>query len=291
MMMIKLVAKKNFINFIAAISTVVAFAGSFAALTFWAFFAPYIVATFLGFTILAILYFINSKKTFREYREAIIFGIVLLNSAYLFFFGNVFFDAIINLGNSATGLDIFKNIVIIVTQGTFLICVIAVLVLEIAFEIIRNLKLNKEDSIDFNDKISRKYIITNKAIAYTAIGLISFTFISSLIVFWGNNGLLYCLFILFASFVAMLLFDASSQVNKNAIAYLIVICILSIIYYVLFGVLGFVDGILPIKGSSSALFMVSWILTAAIIPAVIVFEIIILVKKERANQKGLNRFI
>lgn len=289
--MIKLVAKKNFINFIAAISTVVAFAGSFAALTFWAFFAPYIVATFLGFTILAILYFINSKKTFREYREAIIFGIVLLNSAYLFFFGNVFFDAIINLGNSATGLDIFKNIVIIVTQGTFLICVIAVLVLEIAFEIIRNLKLNKEDSIDFNDKISRKYIITNKAIAYTAIGLISFTFISSLIVFWGNNGLLYCLFILFASFVAMLLFDASSQVNKNAIAYLIVICILSIIYYVLFGVLGFVDGILPIKGSSSALFMVSWILTAAIIPAVIVFEIIILVKKERANQRGLNRFI
>ena len=291
MMMNKLVAKKNFINFIAAISTVVAFAGSFAALTFWAFFAPYIVATFLGFTILAILYFINSKQTFREYREAIIFGIVLLNSAYLFFFGNVFFDAIINLGNSATGLDIFKNIVIILTQGAFLICVIAVLVLEIAFEIIRNLKLNKEDSIDFNDKISRKYIITNKAIAYTAIGLISFTFISSLIVFWGNNGLLYCLFILFASFVAMLLFDASSQVNKNAIAYLIVICVLSIIYYVLFGVLGFVDGILPIKGSSSALFMVSWILTAAIIPAVIVFEIIILVKKERANQKGLNRFI
>ena len=290
-MMNKLVAKKNFINFIAAISTVVAFAGSFAALTFWAFFAPYIVATFLGFTILAILYFINSKKTFREYREAIIFGIVLLNSAYLFFFGNVFFDAIINLGNSATGLDIFKNIVIILTQGAFLICVIAVLVLEIAFEIIRNLKLNKEDSIDFNDKISRKYIITNKAIAYTAIGLISLTFISSLIVFWGNNGLLYCLFILFASFVAMLLFDASSQVNKNAIAYLIVICVLSIIYYVLFGVLGFVDGILPIKGSSSALFMVSWILTAAIIPAVIVFEIIILVKKERANQKGLNRFI
>ena len=290
-MMNKLVAKKNFINFIAAISTVVAFAGSFAALTFWAFFAPYIVATFLGFTILAILYFINSKQTFREYREAIIFGIVLLNSAYLFFFGNVFFDAIINLGNSATGLDIFKNIVIILTQGAFLICVIAVLVLEIAFEIIRNLKLNKEDSIDFNDKISRKYIITNKAIAYTAIGLISFTFISSLIVFWGNNGLLYCLFILFASFVAMLLFDASSQVNKNAIAYLIVICVLSIIYYVLFGVLGFVDGILPIKGSSSALFMVSWILTAAIIPAVIVFEIIILVKKERANQKGLNRFI
>lgn len=290
-MMNKLVAKKNFINFIAAISTVVAFAGSFAALTFWAFFAPYIVATFLGFTILAILYFINSKKPFREYREAIIFGIVLLNSAYLFFFGNVFFDAIINLGNSATGLDIFKNIVITLTQGAFLICVIAVLVLEIAFEIIRNLKLNKEDSIDFNDKISRKYIITNKAIAYTAIGLISLTFISSLIVFWGNNGLLYCLFILFASFVAMLLFDASSQVNKNAIAYLIVICVLSIIYYVLFGVLGFVDGILPIKGSSSALFMASWILTAAIIPAVIAFEIIILVKKERANQKGLNRFI
>ena len=151
--------------------------------------------------------------------------------------------------------------------------------------------MNKEDSIDFNDKISRKYIITNKAIAYTAIGLISFTFISSLIVFWGSNGLLYCLFTLFASFVAMLLFDASSQVNKNAIAYLIVICVLSIIYYVLFGVLGFVDGILPIKGSSSVLFMVSWILNAAIIPAVIVFEIIILVKKERANQKGLNRFI
>lgn len=290
-MMNKLVAKKNLVNFIAAISTVVAFAGSFAALTFWAFFAPYIVATFLGFTILAILYFINSKKSFREYREAIIFGIVLLNSAYLFFFGNVFFDAIINLGNSAIGLEVFKNIVIILTQGAFLICIIAVLALEIAYEIIRNLKLNKEDSIDFNDKISRKYIITNKAIVYTAIGFISFTFISSLIVFWGNNGLLYCLFILFASFVAMLLFDASSQVNKNAIAYLIIICVLSIIYYALFIVLGFVDGILPIKGSSSALFMVSWILTAAIIPALIIFGIIILIKKERANQQGLNRLI
>lgn len=288
-MMDKLVAKKNLINFIAAISTLVAFAGSFAALTFWAFFAPYVVVTFLGFTILTILYFINSKKTFREYREAIIFGIALLNSAYLFFFGNVFFDAIANLGNSANGLEVFKNIVVILTQGAFLVCVIVVLILEITYEIIRNLKLNKEDSIDFNDKISRKYIITNKALVYTAIGFIAFAFISSLIVFWGNNGLLYCLFIIFAAFVAMLLFDASSQVNKNAIAYLIILSILLIIYYCLFGVIGFVDGILPIKGSSSALFMVSWIMTAIILPAVIIFGIIMLIKKERANRQGLNR--
>ena len=147
----KLVEKKNLVNLIAAISTLVAFAGSFAALTLWAFFAPYVVLTFLGFVVLTILYFLNSKKTFREYREALIFGIVLLNSAYLFFFGNVFFDAIVNLGNSATGLEVFKNIVIILTQGTFLICLAAVLVLEISFEIIRNIKLNKEDSIDFND--------------------------------------------------------------------------------------------------------------------------------------------
>ena len=96
----KLVAKKNLINFMAAISTVVAFAGSFAALTFWAFFAPYVIATFLGFTILATLYFLNSKKSFSEYREAIVFGIVLIDSAYLFFFGNVFFDAIVKIGDS-----------------------------------------------------------------------------------------------------------------------------------------------------------------------------------------------
>ena len=290
-MMNKLVIKKNLINFIAAISTVVAFAGSFAALTFWAFFAPYVVVTFLGFAILTTLYFLNSKNTFREYREAIIFGIVLIDSAYLFFFGNVFFDAFVNLGNSSSGLDVFKNIIIILTQGVFLICVIAVLVLEIAFEITRNLRLNKEDSIDYNDKISRKYIVTNKIIAYTAIGFIVFAFISALVVFWGNNGLLYCLFIVFAVFVAMLLFDASSQMNKNAIAYLIIICILSIVYYALFGVLGFVDGILSVKGSSSALFMISWILTAANIPAVITFEIIILVKKEKANRSGSNHLI
>ena len=287
----KLVAKKNLINFMAAISTVVAFAGSFAALTFWAFFAPYVIATFLGFTILATLYFLNSKKSFSEYREAIVFGIVLIDSAYLFFFGNVFFDAIAKIGDSVSGLEVFKNIVIILTQGVFLLFVAAVLVLEITYEIIRNYKLNKEDSIDFNDEISKKYIIANKAIAYTAIILVIFTFISSMIVFWGNNGLLYCLFTLFASFVVMLLFDASSQVNKNAIAYLIIICVLSVIYYAMFIVVGFIDGILPIKGSTSALFMVSWIMTGAIIPAVITFETVILIKKELANRKGLNRLV
>ncbi len=287
----KLVIKKNLINFIAAISTLVAFAGSFAALTFWAFFAPYAVLTFLGFTVLTILYFLNSRTTFREYREALIFGIVLLNSAYLFFFGNVFFDAFINLGNNPSGLDIFRNIVIIITQGAFLICVVAVLALEIAYEIIRNYKLNKEDSIDFNDEISRKYIITNKIIAYTAIGLITLAFISSLILFLGNSGLLYSLFTLFAALVTMLLFDASSQVNKNAIAYLIIICILTIVYYALFVVLGFIDGILPVKGCTSIFFMISWILTGLILPAAITFEIVILVKKEKANRQGSNHLI
>lgn len=290
-MMNKLVIKKNLINFIAAISTLIAFAGSFAALTFWAFFAPYAVLTFLGFTVLTILYFLNSRTTFREYREALIFGIVLLNSAYLFFFGNVFFDAFINLGNNPSGLDIFRNIVIIITQGAFLICVVAVLALEIAYEIIRNYKLNKEDSIDFNDEISRKYIITNKIIAYTAIGLITLAFISSLILFWGNSGLLYALFTLFAALVTMLLFDASSQVNKNAIAYLIIICILTIVYYALFVVLGFIDEILPVKGCASVFFMISWILTGLILPAAITFEIIILVKKEKANRQGSNHLI
>ena len=287
----KLVIKKNLINFIAAISTLVAFAGSFAALTFWAFFAPYAVLTFLGFTVLTILYFLNSRTTFREYREALIFGIVLLNSAYLFFFGNVFFDAFINLGNNPSGLDIFRNIVIIITQGAFLICVVAVLALEITYEIIRNYKLNKEDSIDFSDEISRKYIITNKIIAYTAIGLITLAFISSLILFWGNSGLLYALFTLFAALVTMLLFDASSQVNKNAIAYLIIICILTIVYYALFVVLGFIDGILPVKGCTNVFFMISWILTGLILPAAITFEIIILVKKEKANRQGSNHLI
>lgn len=287
----KLVIKKNSINFIAAISTLIAFAGSFAALTFWAFFAPYAVLTFLGFTVLTILYFLNSRTTFREYREALIFGIVLLNSAYLFFFGNVFFDAFINLGNNPSGLDIFRNIVIIITQGAFLICVVAVLALEIAYEIIRNYKLNKEDSIDFNDEISRKYIITNKIIAYTAIGFITLAFISSLILFWGNSGLLYALFTLFAALVTMLLFDASSQVNKNAIAYLIIICILTIVYYALFAVLGFIDEILPVKGCTSVFFMISWILTGLILPAAITFEIIILVKKEKANRRGSNHLI
>lgn len=287
----KLVIKKNLISFIAAISTLVAFAGSFAALTFWAFFAPYAVLTFLGFTLLTILYFLNSRTTFREYREALIFGIVLLNSAYLFFFGNVFFDAFINLGNNPSGLDIFRNIVIVITQGAFLICVVAVLVLEIAYEIIRNYKLNKEDSIDFNDEISRKYVITNKIIAYTAIGFITLAFISSLILFWGNSGLLYALFTLLAALVTMLLFDASSQVNKNAIAYLIIICILTIVYYALFVVLGFIDEILPVKGCTSIFFIISWILTGLILPAAITFEIIILVKKEKANRQGSNRLI
>ena len=82
----KLVTYKNRINLISGITTIVAFVGSFAALTFWAFFPPYAISTFLGFAILTTLYILNSKNAFREYREACLFGIVLLNSAYLFFF-------------------------------------------------------------------------------------------------------------------------------------------------------------------------------------------------------------
>ena len=285
----KLVKYKNQLNLISAISTIVAFLGSFAALTFWAFFPPYAIATFLGFSVLTTLYILNSKKAFREYREAIVFGIVLLNSAYLFFFGNVFFDAIANLGSCETGLDIFKNIIIIITQGIFLLAVLTVLVFEIVYEITRNIQLNKEDSIDFNDSISRNYIIANKALSYSAIGFLAFAFFSSLVLYWGNNGLLYCLFTIFSGLVAMLLFNASSHANKNTIAYVIIIVVLSFVYFGLFGVLGFADGILPIKGCEHLAFMVSWIATGMLILAVSVFGIIILVKKAKANREGYNK--
>ena len=285
----KLVTYKNRINLISGITTVVAFLGSFAALTFWAFFPPYAIATFLGFAILTTLYILNSKSAFREYREACLFGIVLLNSAYLFFFGNVFFDAIINLGTCETGLDVFKNIIIILTQGAFLIIALSVLVFEITYEITRNIKLNKEDSIDFNDTISRKYILINKVLSYTSIGFLVFAFISALVLFWGNNGLLYCLFTVFSVLVAMLLFNASSHANKNTIAYVIIIVILSVVYYALFGVLGFVDGILPVKGCDSVIFMVSWIITASVILSVSIFGTMILIKKAKANREGSNR--
>lgn len=285
----KLVTYKNRINLISAISTAVAFVGSFAALTFWAFFPPYAIATFLGFGILTTLYLLNSKKAFREYREAIVFGIVLLNSAYLFFFGNVFFDAFTNLGNCESGLDVFKNIIIIITQGVFLMVALTVLVIEIVYEIVRNIKLNKEDSIDFNDTISRKYIITNKVLSYCGIAFLVLAFISSLVLFWGNNGLLYCLFTIFSVLVAMLLFNASSHTNKNTIAYVIIIIILSFVYYALFGVLGFADGILPVKGCDDAAFMIFWISAGLLILSVSIFGAVLLIKKAKANREGFNR--
>lgn len=266
---------KNVVNALTGISAIAAGLACMIHLGLWWLLVPFLgILAFLYYFAAAAFHFMRAAKSLKSYKTFLLLVTFIFDSLYLLWFFKSYNGVSYNINNIETSkdfLDLFSTILFTI----YAVMIILSMTLELLF-ILESKRDIKEEK--------NKYTLFVKIIDYAAIGSMIFTGVVNTY-YYGYATLNYILLIFLLALIATILLNSFSKYRKSRLEFTVGIFILYIIYLAGFLLVYFYIIFDDLPKSSETLLLASWISTAVLIPIVITFNIVYLVKTQEIKKE------